>query len=404
MITLITGVPGTGKTAMVVSMLEAEVAAGRIIFTNITGLKIPHYTLGNMADWQKGSWLHIDRYQRNSAAVAMESCGDDGGDTNWLPLDDVVKDVDGALRRIVLDKQGQPVGSVEYENHKGALIVYDECQNTYRPRPAGSAVPDYVSALEVHRKQGLDFWMVTQRPLQVDSNLRGLCGKHIALRNMALGRYRYEWPEVGDIESKTSRDNAARTRFKLPKHVFNLYQSAEVHTKNSHKLPMMAKVALLAIPAFAFFAWQSYSIIAGKFNPAPIKDVMAASMPVLPVSLPSRSVSAVSPGVSSQENLPAGFEPYSLKEISAHHPFERSSFRITGRLTSATKDMFSFAVSGVAGVPLYMSSVSLTAAGYIVVPVNDCSVKLIYKAVEFFVTCVDQSLPVMPYQVAALSG
>lgn len=397
MITLITGVPGTGKTAMVVSMLEAEIAAGRVVFTNITGLKLPHYRLGNMAEWQKGTWLHIDQYVRNSAAVAMESCGEDGGESNWSPRDDVVKDEAGQLRRIAFDSQGKPYGSVDYENHKGALIVYDECQNIFRPRPSGSAVPDYVTALEVHRKQGLDFWMISQRPMQVDANLRGLCGKHVALRNMALGRYRYEWPEVGDIESKFSRDNAARTRFKLPKHVFGLYESAEVHTKNSHKLPLMAKVAMLAIPAFVFFAWQSYSIIAGKFNPVPISAAIAA--PMLPVSLSSRSVSAVSHGA--QPDIPAGFEPYSIKEISAHHPFERSAFRITGRLTSASKDVYSFAVSGAGGVPSYMSSMDLIAAGYIVAPVNDCSVKLIYKAVEFFVTCVDQSLPVMPYQVAA---
>lgn len=401
MITLISGVPGTGKTAMVVAMLEAEIASGRVVFTNITGLKLPHYRLGNMAEWHKGSWLHIDQYVRNSAAIAMESCGDDVDDSsNWLPREDVVKDDAGQLRRIAFDKHGQPVGSVEYESHKGALIVYDECQNTYRPRPAGSAVPDYVSALEVHRKQGLDFWMITQRPLQVDSNLRGLCGKHIALRDMALGRYRYEWPEVGDIESKFSRDNAARTRFKLPRHVFGLYESAEVHTKNGHKLPFVAKIALISIPAAFFFLWQSYSVISGKVKP-PISEAVAAPIAAT-VSLPSRSVSAVLPGT--QPDIPAGFEPYSIKEISAHHPFERSAFRITGRLTSATKDIYSFSVHGAAGVPSYMSSVDLIAAGYIVAPVNDCSVKLIYKAVEFFVTCVDQSIPVMPYQVAALPG
>src|SRR4030065_2006623 len=212
MITLITGVPGTGKTSLVVSMLEQEILAGRVVFTNISGLKLPHYKLGNMTEWQKGTWLHIDEDVRCSPSIAMESASDENNenDRNWLPRDDVMFDEAGNLRRIAFDKNGQAVGSVEYESHKGALIVYEECQNNFRPRAAGSAVPDCVSALEVHRKQGLDFWMITQRPLQVDSNLRGLCGRHIALHDMALGRFKYEWPEVGDIESKMSRDNAAR--------------------------------------------------------------------------------------------------------------------------------------------------------------------------------------------------
>lgn len=278
-ITLITGVPGTGKTAFVVSELEKIAATGRKIFVdNIPDLKIPHYRAGKISSWQKGTWLHIDIFKRSTAAPVIgagqnldseygdEIDDDNHGDESWQANPDVLKDLEGNLQLLVFDNQGKPCGSVPYESHKGALLVIDEGQRHFRPRPAGSPVPDHVAALEVHRKQ-LDIWIITQRPGLIDSNVRGLCGRHIALRETPFGRYKYEWPEVGDIESKTSRDTAARTRYKLPKHVFDLYKSAEVHTDHKHTLPLAAKILAVAIPVGLFFLWSSYKTISGNFHP-----------------------------------------------------------------------------------------------------------------------------------------
>lgn len=286
-ITLITGVPGTGKTAFVVSELEKIAATGRIIFVdNIPDLKIPHYRAGKITSWQKGTWLHIDTYKRTSAAPVMGAGqnlaaeygdledDDNFGDESWVPNPDVVKNEEGELRLVVYTENGTPQGTVPYESHKGALLVIDEGQRHFRPRPAGSPVPDHVAALEVHRKQ-CDIWIITQRPGLIDSNVRGLCGRHIALRETPFGRYKYEWPEVGDIESKTSRDTAAKSRYKLPKHVFNLYKSAEVHTVHKHTLPLAAKIFLVAVPVGLFFAWTSYKTIAGKFHPEKAPAVVA---------------------------------------------------------------------------------------------------------------------------------
>lgn len=398
-ITLITGVPGTGKTAFIVSELEKIAATGRVIFVdNIPGLKVEHYRAGNVLDWHKGSWLHIDQYKRTSPAVvsAGEESSDDGNE-NWIPNPEVVKDSEGALHRLAFNGEGVPVGSVPYESHKGALLVIDEAQRHFRPRPAGSVVPDHVAALEVHRHQGLDIWLVTQRPGLVDANVRALCGKHIALRQTPLGRYKYEWPEVGDIESKTSRDNAARSRYKLPRHVFDLYKSAEAHVKHRISLPMAAKVLMVALPAAAFFLWQSYTMISAKFHgkPAPVSAQVEPSHPI-------KNASAVE-AVPVNAGLPAGLEPYDAKGINNRHPFENAIFRITGRIKSATKDIYSFSVSAGGGYPVFMSSADLLSAGYAVVPLNDCSAKLVYKSAEFFVSCVEsfatppavQPLPVL---------
>lgn len=402
-LTLITGVPGTGKTAFIVSELEKIAATGRKIFVdNIPGLQIEHYRAGKVTEWHKGTWLHVDQYKRTSPAVAMSGAsvdddGDDGdGNENWIPNPEVVKDKDGFLHRLAFDQQGNVVGSVPYESHKGALLVIDECQRHFRPRPQGSAVPDHVAALEVHRHQGLDIWLITQRPGLVDSNVRALCGKHIALRSTPLGRYKYEWPEVGDIDSRASRDTAARTRYKLPKHVFKLYKSAEAHTKHKHTLPFAAKALLLVIPLAIFLFYNSYKTISGKFKSPQVAQVepvrqqpqqtggnihRADYKPQQPAQyhqIQNKPLATV---------LPPGFEPYSAKEIDNRHPFDRNQFRIVGRITSSSQDVFTFSVIENGQHTFYMSSKELQQAGYDVLGITDCSAKIVYKTVEFFVTC-----------------
>jgi zona occludens toxin len=85
-LTLITGVPGTGKTAFLVSELEKIAATGRKIFVdNINSLKVPHYRAGKVSQWQAGTWLHIDQYIRTSPAIVAatkEDIEEDDSDGN----------------------------------------------------------------------------------------------------------------------------------------------------------------------------------------------------------------------------------------------------------------------------------------------------------------------------------
>ena len=43
----------------------------------------------------------------------------------------------------------------------GAILVIDECQRIFRPRSAGSKVPEFVAQLETHRHKGIDFFLMT---------------------------------------------------------------------------------------------------------------------------------------------------------------------------------------------------------------------------------------------------
>lgn len=214
-VTVVTGMPGSGKTAYVVDQLIDLVKSGRPLFVDgVPDLNLDHSPLPAVEQWTK-----------------------------------LVDDPSSATgKKLVFDF---PANSV---------IVLDECQRHFRVRPAGSKVPDAIAAFETHRHQGLDFFLITQHPLLLDSNIRRLA-RHIHLRNHPLGRQLYEWPEVNDPDLVSSRSKAAVVRYRLPKRAFSRYKSAEIHTKTKERLPFAVYVfgaAVLAVLGTAGWGYYRY--------------------------------------------------------------------------------------------------------------------------------------------------
>lgn len=178
MLYLFTGVPGSGKTLNVVSMLaKRKDFKNRPLFIDgIPDLKIPHEEIPegeSIKTWPK-----------------------------WAP--------------------------------DGAIIVVDECQRIFRPRSSSSAVPDYVAELETHRHRGLDFLLITQHPRLIDVHLRSLIEHHTHFGKTNLGlRRKMEWTTGGakEPESRANIKEALVSVYKLDKSVYGLYKSAEEHTK-----------------------------------------------------------------------------------------------------------------------------------------------------------------------------
>lgn len=208
MLTLITGAPGSGKSAALVSMLTDLGAGGRQIYVNgIPDLKIDHETLDEPERWHE----------------------------------------------LVPD---------------GSVVVIDEVQRIWRPRGPGQKVPANVALLETHRHRGLDFYIITQGPNLVDSNVRALVGRHVHLRDLGiLGRWWYEWPETCD-NCRTAWKNAPiKKRYKLPKQIFGQYKSASVHVKPIRSVPWMLAVMLVALVVVAVMSYVAYSKIGARLNP-----------------------------------------------------------------------------------------------------------------------------------------
>lgn len=184
----------------------------------------------------------------------------------------------------------------------GSIVVIDECQMTFRPRATGSPVPPHVSALETHRHRGFDFYLMTQHPTFIDSNVRKLTDvhEHLMRKFGAAWSTVNEWKGVKDNCDK-SRADAVRTEWKFPKEVYSWYKSAEVHTT---RVRVPAKVWLLvSLPFLAgaaiWLAVSSMSKVAGGSggvtSPANDKPASAAPAPVSPGrpetgNVPDRSV------------------------------------------------------------------------------------------------------------------
>ena len=290
MITLITGVPGSGKTAHIVEMILAELQQQRRIYVRgIPALCAQHVIpdpdapngeivfaceeAGNPLTWQRGTWLNIDTYEPSELSSDEFDLAEED-DSNWKSNGNGCTD-------------------------KGALVIIDEAQAFFRPRSTSSKVPDYIAAFEVHRHQGLDFWLLTQRPTLLDSNLRGLVSRHIHIHTTSMGRRRLEWAEAQDPNNRSSRSMASRSYYKPNPKVFNLYKSAEEHTKIKIRKPnafyVLIVLVFALISAVVFMKSHFENKLVPKAN-ATISDSRPgtgnASLPVPRLDAPAPTLEA----------------------------------------------------------------------------------------------------------------
>lgn len=226
-IIVVTGQPGSGKTAAVVDMLaHDEQFKGRPLFiTGVPDLAIDHTPCPPVADWTQ--------FRRSPDDPDLELA--------------------------------------YFTFPENAVVVVDEAQRIYRPRAVGSKVPPEVQAFETHRHTGVDFILITQHPGLIDSNIRKLVGRHIHIRVTPFGRYRYEWTELGDPESASSREVAAKERYMLPKRAFALYKSSQLHTKIKVKMPWYVYLFAVCLVGFVGLGWYAYHRVSARVEPPAAK-------------------------------------------------------------------------------------------------------------------------------------
>lgn len=213
MITLITGVPGSGKTLMAVSDLAKKVDkewAGRKIFVyGIPDLTIPTEPIPDGHSIQD---MHV-----------------------WL----------------------------KWSENNGSVVVIDEAQNIFPPRSAGSKTPEIVEWLHVHRHSGVDIILITQMPGRIDKQVRDLVGAHYHIHKTPLGvRMRYFW-DYCENNPKNGMKNARPEVYKFNKKAFGLYKSAEIHTKVKTPKSRVLWVIPAALIVFGFTAYMGYSLLSG---------------------------------------------------------------------------------------------------------------------------------------------
>lgn len=269
MITIISGTPGSGKTALIVEMILAELKLGRNIYTfGIPKLLVNVKKAGDVKEWQSGTWLQIDRYDPDLTKRK-------GIKSTWYPR--------GCPEDCSFLSSCPRVGSLNstFTPDAGSLLIIDEAHTEFPQRPAGKAPPPYVEALTVHRHQGLDIWFVSQRPSFLDPFVRGLSSRHIHLSlnpfSFTGSRTRYEWSEYQESLTRASKMLAAKSSYKPSPVVFPLYASASVHTKLDQRMPTIMKVFVIMVCILVGMAGLAVSRV--KSHIKGIEQVRASSKP-----------------------------------------------------------------------------------------------------------------------------
>lgn len=336
MITLITGVPGMGKTSLVVSMMLEELAKGdRPFFVmGIPDLKLDYSPCPPVSEWVE---------QRPSVEDPS-----------------VIED--------------------HFTFPPNSIIIVDECQKVYRPRASGSKVPPHVAAFETHRHRGLDFWLMTQKPTLLDSNVRDLVGRHIHIKDgKFFGRDIYEWREYADVKNKSNFEDAAKRPFKPPQKAFSLYKSSELHTKQPARKIHQA-FFFLAI-ALAFTAYQGFNVFQNFAKHTGDKDEN-------PISVVD-SVGLITPASAGTSEPRQDFIKPTAPAVppEPEHPFKGYRFQIAGQITSASRDVIFFHLAKDGAEFVDITSDELRELGYEIRQANHCSAFLFFKGAGVVASC-----------------
>lgn len=148
------------------------------------------------------------------------------------------------------------------EEPDGTIFLIDECHNDLPVRPASAAVPDPVKMLAEHRRRGMDFYLITQHPQNIDSFVRRLIGspgwhRHLKRTFGADMVSCIEWDSVNaQCEKQASGRSGTVSMKSFPKEVFQWYASASLHT-GKKKIPKAFYVlgaSAICVPAFFYFA------------------------------------------------------------------------------------------------------------------------------------------------------
>lgn len=205
MITLITAVPGSGKTLYAISLIDQANKAGRAIYHNINEL-----------------------------------------DTDKFDNPSIIYDAPADWR----------------ETPDGSLVIYDECQQPHLyPANAkrGLVEDERLTAMETHRHTGHDLVFITQAPTFVHHHIRKLVGEHLHFYRARgiQGAMRYEWSHVCDNPNdRKEQQRADSVMWKFPNKYFDYYKSATIHT---HKFSMPNKLKILLmflIPSLLYLGYR----------------------------------------------------------------------------------------------------------------------------------------------------
>ncbi len=188
-----------------------------------------------------------------------------------------------------------------WELPPGSIVCIDECQEEHlMPRDRGTPAA-WVQRLAKVRHYGMSFLLTTQHPANISSFVRRLVGRHVhTVRKFQTGVIQlFVWEGCADDpESRAARKQATETVGTLPKEVFDLYKSSQLHTMKK-RLPrkvylffvlvVIALAAAVSVPFVLKHAQaKNESMISGRSSVSTADAVQPVSSSVADADLALR--------------------------------------------------------------------------------------------------------------------
>lgn len=155
-----------------------------------------------------------------------------------------------------------------YDCIEGAVIIIDEAQKVFPQRPPSKPVPRKCSEFETHRHRGLDVILLTQDASTLDTHIRKLTGRHYHVHRLfgANTANVYEYPtfEPRPTDKKTQKGAMAVKLFSYDKSVFECYKSADLHTVK-RKIPLkLIVVGTALVLGVGYLGWLALWAASGN--------------------------------------------------------------------------------------------------------------------------------------------
>ena len=217
MIYLITGTPGTGKTAMVLSWIHK----------NTDGL----FTFNIYERDDKGKIIKpevlIDTVKRPLFVNHIDELDHDYFGSQDISDEEVQS---GKIWDVL------PTPTEADPNLVPPVLIVDEAHRLYPVRSASAKNPDYVESLAELRHHGVTLILITQHPTSIDKYVRDRVGKHVHITRAKVGTKAFSFYEVETNLSKANLKNGIEEFYSIDKAVWEHYKSASMHVKFKKKM------------------------------------------------------------------------------------------------------------------------------------------------------------------------
>lgn len=420
MLELVTGKPGASKSLNTIAYLVGANNGSRPIFyNNIKLLMLDFEVASSFSGWFYGLYMYRlkDKQALKRIRKIINRVHDNG---DLIQLDDVpwlepyyntanhldtwlfwVKKLYSSKQTALLDEflSNMPYDKIEFSHlehfnlhftyfanpkdwfnlPKQSIILIDECQQFFPPRPAGSTVPPHISKFETHRHDGYDIHLITQDRMLLDSNVRRLVNRHVHYHNAFNSNRvaRYQNSKSFDVDDYHDVKNCQKSLIKRPTNFYGSYFSAELHT---HKFKMPKAfylfIFLVFVVCFSIYSFANTLF----FDKTP--SVASSNVPASNVDSPAVPVSKVS-----------------LKPTSSTLLDETEKKMLTEFVSSSIKDVYivgSQYVKKSNGLvhydysffnPVTNEIFSPSSVGFVVSPITECLARLKFNDFTTFITC-----------------